>query len=80
MKKGTVNKEMEKLIELIENYVEADEIVAESSFKIDLGLSSFDTMCLINDIKSELGADIKAKDFVTYKTVGEMAEYIESLK
>ncbi|MBQ8503777.1 MAG: acyl carrier protein [Clostridia bacterium] len=60
--------------------MEADEIKSEDNFKSDLGLSSFDTMCLINDLKSELGADVNAKDFVAYKTVGEMVEYIASQK
>ncbi len=60
--------------------MEADEIKSEDNFKSDLGLSSFDTMCLINDVKSELGVELKAADFVKNKTVGEMAEYIGSLK
>ena len=71
--------EIEKLIEILENYVEADEIKSEDNFKSDLGMSSFDTMCLINDIKSELGVTLKAKDFVEHKTVGAMAEFISSL-
>lgn len=71
---------MEKLISLIENYVEADEITASSTFKNDLGLSSFDTMCLITDIQVETGVKLKPTDFVAHKTVGEMAVYIESMK
>ena len=71
---------IEKLVEILENYVEADEIKSEDNFKSDLGMSSFDTMCLINDIKSELGVSLQAKDFVEHKTVGDMAEYISSLK
>ena len=35
---------MKELIAIIENYVEADEITAGTSFKKDLGLSSFDTV------------------------------------
>lgn len=71
---------MEKLIELIENYVEVDEITQASSFRNDLGMSSFDTMCLITDIEVELGVKLKPTDFINYKTVGEMSAYIESLK
>jgi acyl carrier protein len=36
-------------------------------------------MCFISDIKSELGIELQAKDFVAHKTVGEMAVYISSL-
>ncbi|MBQ8576106.1 MAG: acyl carrier protein [Clostridia bacterium] len=69
----------EQLVALLENYVEADEIKAEDNFKLDLGMSSFDTMCLVNDIKDEFGVELKAVDFVNNKTVGEMAEYIASI-
>ena len=69
----------EKLVEILENYVEADEIKSEDSFKSDLGMSSFDTMCFISDVKSKLGTELLPKDFIAYKTVGEMAKYISSL-
>lgn len=71
---------MEKLITLIENYVEAEEITSSSSFKADLGMSSFDTMCLITDIEVEFSVKLKPTDFITHKTVGEMSDYIESIK
>ena len=71
---------MQELISLIENYVEVDEIKAEDNFKFNLGMSSFDTMCLINDIRTELGADVTPADFIRLKTVGAVAEYIESIR
>lgn len=71
---------MQELIGIIENYVEADEITAETSFKKDLGLSSFDTVCMIAEIKGTLGVALEPSDFVKYKTVGAMAEHIESMK
>lgn len=69
----------EKLIEIIENYVEADEIKAEDSFKFDLGMSSFDTMCMVAEIESTLGVNLTASDFIKNKTVGEMAKHIKTL-
>lgn len=60
--------------------MEADEIKAEDNFKSDLGMSSFDTMCMVGDIKSVLGVELKATDFVKNKSVGEMAAYIDSIK
>lgn len=71
---------MEELINIIMNYVEADEIGADTSFKNDLGMSSFDTVCMIAEIKNTLGVQLEPRDFVKYKTVGSMAGYIESLK
>ena len=70
---------LERLIEIIENYVEADEIKSEDNFKLDLGMSSFDTMCLVGDIKNEFGVELKAVDFLNNKTVGEMAAYLEKI-
>ena len=70
---------IEGLIEIIENYVEADEIKSEDSFKLDLGMSSFDTVCMLSDIQSEFGIELTASDFINNKTVGEMSKHIETL-
>ena len=72
--------EFTKLVEILENYVEVEDITPESNFRADLEMSSFDTMCLVTDVKSVFGVSLKATDFVDYKTVGEMAEYIASVK
>ena len=70
----------ERLIGILENYVEADEINAEDNFKLDLGMSSFDIVCVITDVKAELGVELTAADFIKNKTVGEMARRIEAGK
>ena len=70
---------MEELIKVLENYTE-EEITEASRFKTDLGLSSFDVVCMIDEIEDETGVRIDIKDFVNYKTVGEMSGYIASLK
>ena len=69
----------EKLVEILENYVEADEIKSEDNFKLDLGMSSFDTVCMVAEIEAEMGIKLNAADFINYKTVGEMAKYIATL-
>ncbi|MBQ7117394.1 MAG: acyl carrier protein [Clostridia bacterium] len=60
--------------------METDQIKGEDNFKLDLGMSSFDTVCLVTEINSVLGVEVKATDFIRYKTVGEMCEYISTLK
>jgi acyl carrier protein len=42
-------------------------------------MTSFDTMCLVGDIKTVFDVELKAIDFLNNKTVGEMAAYIESV-
>ena len=59
--------------------MEADEIKAEDSFKLDLGMSSFDTMCMVAETEATIGVKLTAADFIKYKTVGEMAKHIETL-
>ena len=44
---------MEELIRVLENYTE-EEITAESKFKTDLALSSFDIACIIDETEETL--------------------------
>lgn len=68
---------MEKLIELILNYVEPDEeITADTSIKEGLGMSSFDLICLGEEINSEFGVKLNAEVFRDCDTIGKLAEYI----
>ena len=72
---------MDKIIDLLLNYVEPDdEITADTKIKSDLGMSSFDLACLANDIRDEMGVSLSAEDFRKHRTVGELAQYIESSK
>lgn len=72
---------MEKLIELILNYVEPDEeITAETSLKEGLGLSSFDLVCLSEEIHDEFGVKLTADIFRDCDTIGKLAAYIEGAK
>ncbi|MBQ3519912.1 MAG: acyl carrier protein [Clostridia bacterium] len=58
--------------------MEVDEITAEDHFKSALGLSSFDLVCVMADIKTEFGIAVTAADFINNKTVGQMAAYLAS--
>lgn len=71
---------MLELIKIIENYSEFEGIEEATTFKNDLELSSFDTVCMIDEIEAVFGVKIQPKDFLKHKTVGEMANYIAGLK
>lgn len=72
---------MEKLIELILNYVEPDEeITAETNLKGGLGLSSFDLVCLSEEIYAEFGVKLNAEVFRDCDTIGKLAYYLEEHK
>ncbi len=69
---------MEKLIELILNYVEPDdEITAETDIKSGLGMSSFDLVCLSEEIFDVFGIKLNAEVFRNCDTIGKLADYIE---
>lgn len=68
---------MERLIEIILDYVEPDEeITAETNLKNGLGMSSFDLVCLAEDIHNEFGVELTVDVFRDCNTVGELAKYI----
>lgn len=72
---------MEKLIELILNYVEPDEeITADTDIKGGLGLSSFDLVCLAEEIHAEFGVKLNAEVFRDCDTIGKIADYLEEHK
>lgn len=70
---------IEKLIDLLLNYVEPDdEITAETKIKSDLGMSSFDLICLADDISVSFGVKLTADDYRNCGTVGKLADFIEN--
>ena len=73
---------LEKIKELIVNYVEVnpDEITTESRFIDDLGLNSYDFMCMLGDVGDAFGIAVDEAEIVNIRTVGEAIAYFESLK
>lgn len=73
---------LEKLKEIITNYVEVnpDEITAESRFIEDLGLNSYDFMCMLGDVEDEFSISVDEAEIVNLRTVGEAIAYFETLQ
>ena len=68
---------MDKVIELILNYVEPDyEITAETKIKDDLGMSSFDLVCFAEELYDTFGVSFTSEDFRKYDTVGKISKAI----
>ncbi|MDE6426440.1 MAG: acyl carrier protein [Ruminococcus sp.] len=72
----------EKLKEIITNYVEVnpDDITTDSRLIEDIGLNSYDFMCMLGDIEDEYGISIDEAEIVNLRTVGEAIAYFESLR
>ncbi len=73
---------LENMKEIICNYVEveADTITEESRFIEDLGMNSYDFMCLIGELEETMDIQVDEEEVVKLSTVGEAIKYIESLK
>lgn len=71
----------EKLANIIVDYVEVnkEDIKPESRFMEDLGFTSFDFMSMLGEIEDELDVEIDQEKAADIRTVGEAAEYLESL-
>lgn len=70
---------MEKIIEMLLDYVEPDEeITYDTNIKYDLGMSSFDLVCFGEDLSQEFGIQLSADDFRDCDTVGKLADFIQS--
>lgn len=62
---------IEKFKEVLMNYVETEEIKDTDDFRNDLGLASFDTVCLVTELKKEFGTECTPSDFVRNRNVSD---------
>jgi len=72
---------LEKLSEIICNYVEVDpeNIKEDSRFMEDLGFTSFDFMSLLGELEDEFDVEIDQQEVANVRTVGEAIAYLESI-
>lgn len=65
---------------IMEETYEIDNVELDSNFKTDFGLTSFDFVNLICLIEEEYGIELDEKVYRYLNTVGELIEYLETLK
>lgn len=73
---------LEKIKELIVNYVEIDPdtITEDSRFIEDMGFNSYDFMSILGDIETEFSITVDENDILDMHTVGDAIKYIEDLR
>lgn len=73
---------LEKIKELICNYVEVNEedIKEDSRFIEDLGFNSYDFVSMLGELEEELGVTVDENDILEVHTVGEAVEYLTGLQ
>ena len=72
---------LEKLVEIICNYVEVEpeNIHPESRFMEDLGFTSFDFMSMLGEIEDEWDIEVDQEKVVNIRTVQEAVDYLQTL-
>lgn len=73
---------LETMREMICNYVETapENITENARFIEDLGMNSYDFMCLLGDIEAEFGITVDEAEIVKLQTVGEAIAYFKTLQ
>ena len=71
---------LEKLSKLVYNQTGDDsiEIRRESVLLADLGMNSFDLVNLVCEVEDEFDVEIPDRVIGTFKTVGDVIDYIEA--
>ena len=68
----------EKVVDIILNYVEPEEsITPDTGIKNGLSMTSFDLVCLSDEIHQEFGIVLNADDFRECDTVGSLVAHLE---
>ena len=72
---------VEKLAEIISNYVEVEpeNIKPESRFMEDLGFTSFDFMSMLGELEDEFDIEIEQSEAADIRTVQEAVDYLEKI-
>lgn len=70
--------EYEKIVEILDEYVKADEINPDDNFKTDLDMSSFDLIGFATDVRDAFGVQLTVEAFINNPTVIQMTQYIVS--
>lgn len=78
-KKGEQNM-LEQVKEIVADAlgVEADSLIAETSFKEDLNADSLDLFEMVMTFEEEFGKEIPTEDLEKITTIGAVVEYLEA--
>lgn len=67
----------EKVVNILRNYTEAEEITLTSALIDDLGFSSFDLVEIAVEFEEKLQMEIPDGDIKNLFTVGDIVEYLQ---
>lgn len=68
----------EKVVNILRNYTEVEEIILTSALIDDLGFSSFDLVEIAVEFEEKLQMEIPDSDIKNLFTVGDIVEYLQN--
>lgn len=71
---------LEEFRKILKEYYEITDVELTSNFKKDFDLTSFDFVNLICIIEEQYDIEIEEDQYRSLNTIGELIEYIESIK
>ncbi len=76
------NDRLLKLKKILVNYTDLDieEITIDSKLMLDLGLTSFDFVCLSASIEEDLGIQMEIDQMTDVETVKDIYQYLEKME
>lgn len=71
---------LEEFRKILKDYYEITDVELTSNFKKDFDLTSFDFVNLICIIEEQYDIEIEEDQYRSLNTIGELIQYIESIK
>ncbi len=69
---------LERVIKILQNYVDGISIEENSTLEADLGLSSFDVVEIVVEFEDEFGIEISDRDIGKFVCVKDIVDYLET--
>ena len=69
---------LQKIVSILSKYtkINPSKITEETALIADLGLCSYDVVCIVADFEDEFNIEIPDKDIKLFQTVKDIVEYI----
>ena len=68
---------LERVIGILREYSEAEEITQDSVLMSDLGLTSFDVISIVSAFEEEFDIEVSDRAIMGFVTVGDIGAYLE---
>lgn len=68
---------LDRIVSILAQYTETQEITEASTLQADLGLSSFDVVEIVTEFEDTFGIEILDRDIPKFVCVGDIVKYLK---